>query len=247
MSDSAPIIDEQKIAKITKRGFDPRERLKKRGLRKATITVYLDEDKADEMGLGRAEDIVGAMNQFIRRERVGVLGDLDQAREELERFERQLAASEEDDEPNEKRIAQLESEIKSTQEKIKRLEDRRDEILAELEKTGLIFQLRSVPPVIEQDTRRKAKQTLGITEKNVPDEKMEEFSIAQQAHLMAVMIQSVTDIESGEVNTETTYEDAIAYIEELPKSQFARLDQKMGELQFTDAISRSIESQEDFS
>jgi hypothetical protein len=36
-------------------------------------------------------------------------------------------------------------------------------------------------------------------------------------------------------------------LNELPSGQFARLDQSMGKVQFQDAISREIESQEDFS
>jgi hypothetical protein len=252
------IAEQQKnIEKVTKRGFDLKARLEGRGLRRGSITLYLDEEKGVE--LGDAYDVRNQLGGFIRRERTGVIGDLDLAREERENL---IAANEKRNEEAiqvmrnasmaeaeiERASAELPqadtSEIDAT---IAEIEAKRDEMVAELEKTGLVIQLRAVPPVIQKDCHRKAKATLEITEKKVPADKEDEFKASELAHLLSVVIQSITDIESDTVNDDVTYEDAKALMDFLPPSQWARLDAKLYEVQFTDAISRSIESQEDFS
>jgi hypothetical protein len=132
-------------------------------------------------------------------------------------------------------------------EKIVELEPKRDELQTDLTKTAITVHLCAVPPVIEKGTRRKAKQTIGIEEKGVPKDLEEEFLLAQSAHLISFMVTSIVDLATGEANDGADYDDAIALMGYLPPSQYARLDQKMGEIQYTDAISRQIENQEDFS
>lgn len=217
----------EKIADMTKKGFDLSARLQNRGLRKATITLYLDEEMGAE--LGNAYDLKNAMGVVIGRERSGVIGDLDA-----------LVAARDTPNPDGTVGPDL-------ADSIERLEAKRDALIEELTKTGIVVSLRAVPPVIEEDCKRKARATLGLKEKSVPKDLTEEFNIAQTAHLMSVMIQRVTDNATGEVNEGASYDECVSMMEYLPKSQFARLDEKLGELQFTDAISRSIESQEDFS
>lgn len=217
----------EKIANITKKGFDLSARLQNRGLRKATITLYLDEELGAE--LGDAYDVKNAMGITTGRERTGIIGDLDA-----------LIAARDTPNPDGTAGPDLADSIAS-------LEAKRDALIEELAKTGIVVSLRAVPPVIEEDCKRKARETLGLKEKGIPKDLSEEFTLAQTAHLMSVMIQRVTDNATGEVNEGATYDDCVSMMEYLPKSQFARLDQKLGELQFTDAISRSIEGQEDFS
>lgn len=217
----------EKIADITKKGFDLSARLQNRGLRKATITLYLDEEMGAE--LGDAYDVKNAMGVTTGRERTGIIGDLDA-----------LVAARDTPSPDGTVGPDLADSIAD-------LEAKRDAMIEELTKTGIVVSLRAVPPVIEEDCKRKARETLGIKEKGVPKDLSDEFTIAQTAHLMSVMIQRVTDNSTGQVNEGATYDDCVSMMEYLPKSQFARLDQKLGEVQFTDAISRSIEGQEDFS
>jgi hypothetical protein len=238
---------QQKIEKVTKRGFDLKARLEGRGLRRGSITLYLDEEKGVE--LGDAYDVRNQLGGFIRRERSGVIGDLDIAREQRENltteYEQKLEAwktaeIEGDKEPEAPDTSELDATIAE-------IEAKHDALVAELEQTGLVLQLRAVPPVIQKDCHRKAKATLEITEKNVPADKEDEFKACELAHLLSVVVQSITDIESDTVNDDVTYDDAKALMDFLPPSQWARLDAKLYEVQFTDAISRSIESQEDFS
>lgn len=241
----------EKIVKTTKRGFDVQARVKGRGLRKATITLFLDEELGIE--LGWAYDIVDgsgsatdALGRVYGREREGVIGELEAAEEEKAEAVRmhkalaeagKAAGTETTVEPN----------TAALDERIAGLEARRDELIAELTKSAIVVKMRAIPPVMQKNCRRLAKQTLGITEKGIPEDRQEEFKEAHTAHLMTLMFQSVTDNETGEVNTETTYEDAVVLTEHLPPGQFERLDMMMGKVQYTDAISRQIEGQEDFS
>ena len=214
----------ERIASITKKGFDLKERLKNRGLRKATITLYLDEEKGVEIGWAR--DKKNELGAVVGREREGIFGEID-ALEEKRR--------------------KVDLKDKGLDSKIVELEAKRDEMLEELNKSAIVVNIRAVPPVIQRDCHRKTKVTLNLETKNIPDDMKEEFDIASTAHLMAVMIQRVTDNATGGVNEGIDYDEAIAMMEYLSPGQFHRLDSKLGEVQFTDAISESIEGQEDFS
>lgn len=259
MSDTAtaempPEVKEEldKIVTTTKRGFDPGERLRKRGLRRGTITLFLDDEKGAEIGW--AHDMTNALGQFVAREREGVVGEIDVAREErakeVAEYQRQvdnagpLGLSTKDLMDIKKAH---ESELKMYDGHIAELEAKRDELVAELTKTGLTIKMRAIPPVIEKDCRRLARRTLGINEKNIPEEHRENYNLAFNAHLMTKMFQEVIDNETGAVNTETTYQDAIDLMGWLPPGQYLRLDVMMGKVQFTDHISQEIEAQEDFS
>jgi len=246
MAETIDQAEVERIAKITKKGFDLKARLEGRGLRRASITLYLDEELGAE--LGDAHDIRNNLGIVVGRERSGLIGELDKITEA-----RAAAVSEWDktieknpDMPEADRI-KLKGVIAGFDERIAELEAKRDEMVAELTKTGITIHMRAVPPVIHKDCHRKAKQTLGIETKKVPDDLKEALVLAETAHLMSVMFQTITDNQTGDVNNDVTYEDATALMDFLPPSQWARLDAKIGEVQFTDAISRSIESQEDFS
>ncbi len=65
----------ERIVSITKKGFDLKARLEGRGLRRATITLYLDEELGAE--LGRAEEIKNNLGMVTGLDQVGILGDLD--------------------------------------------------------------------------------------------------------------------------------------------------------------------------
>lgn len=233
----------ENIEADTKKGFDLLERLKNRGLRRATLTLFLDEELGPK--LGWAYDVNHpTQNYFIRREREGVVGELDALDEKYEEAKAELEASAATKAVTTKAHDAFEKEWADKREA---LQAEVTELTAELAKTGLTISMRAVPPVIQKNTRRQAKEKLGITEKGIPEDRTDEFNLSQLAYLMTVMFQSVTDVESGDVNTATSYDDAMALIDFLPPGQFERLNETMGRVQFTDAISRSIEGQEDFS
>lgn len=251
----------ERVAKITKKGFDLKARLEGRGLRRASITLYLDEELGIELGDAYDEmvDVPGFPIPQRRRKRFGIIGDLDALYEERaeieERINKEILDNATDGKPETPKEAdgrrdihsKYEDVLKSLNEQIDKMEERKAELVAELAKTGLVVQLRAVPPVIEKDCRRKAKATLGIESKSIPDDMTDEMRKTELAHLMTVVIQSITDVATDTVNDDVTYDDAINLIDFLPPGQWSRLDEKIYEVQFTDAISRQIESQEDFS
>lgn len=224
-------IEVDRIAETTKKGFDLVARLKNRGLRKATIALYLEDEKGVELGWDR--NFTDQFGNITAPDREGVIGKL--AVLEIDRQAILTARKKQTEDPT------------GLEEEIAKLTEQRDALTAELAATSIVIKMRAVPPIIQKDTRRKAKLSLDITEKSIPEDKMDEFGVAQTAHLMMVMFQSITDTASGDVNTEVTFDDAIALMDYLPAGQFERLDMMMGQVQFTDSISRSIEGQEDFS
>lgn len=242
----------QKIAETTKRGFDLRARLKNRGLRKATITLFLEDEKGLE--LGWAYDKTDSAGLFLGRERQGVIGELDSAEELKVKITSDYQAGVEEAKLLSTPVKELkeakaafESIMEMTNGRIAELEKQREALMEELTQTGIVIKMRAIPPVIQKDCRRRAKLTLDIESKNIPDDMLVDFNDSYTAHLMSLMFQRITDNQTGEVNTETTYEDAVDLMSYLPEGQFKRLDLTMGKVQFTDAISRSIEGQEDFS
>jgi hypothetical protein len=257
MTDTATMPSEVKeelkqVVTMTKRGFDPAERLHKRGLRRATITLFLEEDKGPEIGW--VQDVNNSLGQFVRRERVGVIGDIEAVEEERDNALAEYKTALENAKVLETPAAELkqakkavDSIVEAANGRIAELTAKRDEMIAELTKTAWVLKLRAVPPVIQKDCRRLARQTLEIASKHVPEDKQDELNDAYSAHLLTKIIQSITDNESGEINTEVTYEDAVEIMGWLPPGQWRRLDHVIGKIQFTDAISQSIEGQEDFS
>lgn len=216
----------EKVRTMTKRGFDVRERLKGKGLRRGSIVLYLDAEVGEELGDVRRE--TNALGEETGRVREGVLGEIDALQEK--RAKSKVAAE---------RTA-LDAQIAA-------LTERRDALVERLAETGLTVHLHAVPPVIQKDAHRRAKSTLGIAEKGIPEDKRAEAQAMEIAHLFSDVITSIVDNESGDVNDEITHEDVAALRDLLPPAQWDRLDEAIGRVQFTDAISRNIESQEDFS
>lgn len=236
----------EEIVETTRKGFDLKARLQNRGLRKATITLYLDEEVGPQ--LGWAFDARDNLGTPLGRVRAGVVGDIDELEEQKRNsVAEQLAEFAKDQTLGTDPKSMPKVDTKTIDKKIAEAEKRRAELLEKLSNTGLTIKLRAVPPIIQKDARRRAKATLGITEKNIPDDRIADFVESETAHLMTMIFESITDNETGITNTETTYEDAIDLAGFLPAGQYTRLADKLSEVQFTDAISRSIEGQEDFS
>lgn len=231
-----------KLVTVTKKNFDLRARVRGRGLRKAGITLYLDEEKGPE--LGWAYDRVDQFGNAVGRIREGVLGELDLLNTDRDLIIDQRKAANALVGPDEQVDVDAETPL---DKQIKALEKKRDKLIEELTKSAIVVKMKAVPPIVQKGTRRKAKKILGITGKGIPEDKEEMFQLAEAAFLMIVMIESVTDNETGETNEGVDYDDAIDLIGYLPAGQWARLDAKLGEVQFVDAISRTLEAQEDFS
>lgn len=232
----------EKITKVTKKGFSLQDRLGGRGLRRGSIKLFLDEATGAELGWSR--DVFDLLGNKESLDREGVLGEIEDAKEEL--------AGEIVEDVKDENAAKVtgkqrvEFDQKPLKKRITELEKKRDALIAEIDKTSIVVQVRAIPPKIQRDARRKAKVTLKITGKDIPEELTVDFNASQSAHLMALMIQRIIDTETGEINDGATYQDAIDLMDELPPGQFSRLDNLIGQIQFTDSISESIEVQEDF-
>lgn len=239
-----------KIEHATRKGFNLRDRLQSRGLRKGSIVLYLDEELGPELGwviVNEKRDLLGNLIE-TKKIRVGVLGQIDELEDKLAEIESNLAEAKRAAEIDEAlEVPDMSDLLGAVNKQLEALAHARDDLVAELTRTGLTIHIRAVPKVIEKATLRKAREHLGITEKGVPDDKQDAVSEASQAFLMVDMIQTITDNQTGIVQEGVSYEEAIDLMGNLPAGQWARLDSKLGEIQFVDGISLAIESQEDFS
>lgn len=209
MSENEPTVAPQvpeDVIKDVKRGFSLKDRLEKRGLRKVSVTLFLDQN----VGADHRE-VVEKIAALTKAVDVGDREEADAAKE------------------------------------IKALDATRVELEEALKQDSIVVVLRAVPPVIAKDCRRRARATVGVEEKNVPEDRMEDFVQAYNAHLLSLTAQSVTESTTGSVNEGLSYEDAVTLMELLPSDQFERLSSALSEVQFRDAFSKSIEAQEDFS
>lgn len=232
--------DIERIEAMTKKGFDLKARLRGRGLRRATIVLFLDEELGAE--LGDDKPITNSLGVEVGHNRTGVIGKIAELNDELQALE----GANDAEMPASERKTHA-ANVKRIKKEIETLTEQRDALIETLSSTGLTVKLRAVPPIIQKDAHRKAKQTCGIETKGVPEDMKVEVSEAEVAHLLTSLVQSITDNESGETNEGMDYGEAVEFIDYLPPGQWFRLDALIGELQFTDAISRTIESQEDFS
>lgn len=211
------------VAKQIKRGFSLKDRLEKRGLRRVSVTLFLDENVGAEHKA--VADRVAAIDAQIAELNESIDGQPEAA------LVRVIATAERDG-----LVAEREPLVQE-----------RDKLEAKLKADSITVAMRAVPPVIAKDARRRAKVTCDITEKTIPEDKAEEFVRAYNAHMLSLVVQTITDSASGETVEGLDYEGAIDMANYLPQGQYVRLSQALNEVQFRDAFSQTIEGQEDFS
>lgn len=232
MSDTSPAIEPtlspedaaeiEQVVKEVKRGFSLKDRLEKRGLRKVTVTLFLDEN-------------VGAEHKEVA-DKAKFLG------EQIDEMSKMLLGAEE-----EFTRKALEQEIETLTAERDALIPQRDALEERLRDDALVVHLRAVPPVMVKNAHRLARQALEIAEKNVPKDRMDEYLPVINAQLLAFTVQSITETATGQTNDGLTYEDARDLMDYLPTEQSERLASALNEVQFRDQFSKSIEAQEDFS
>lgn len=212
----------EQVVKEVKRGFSLKDRLEKRGLRKVTVTLFLDEN-------------VGAEHKEIADKIIALNAQID----ELSEMHGQSVEGE--------TKAALLKEIERVTAERDEMIPERDALEDRLREEALIVHLRAVPPVIARDAHRRARAELEIEEKNIPRNRMEDFLPVMNCHLLSLTVQSITDTATNETNDGLSYQDARDLMDYLPSSQTERLANALNEVQFRDAFSESIEAQEDFS
>jgi hypothetical protein len=179
--------------------------------------ITLYLDEEAGLELGTAHDEKNNFGITVGRVQEGVLGEIDKLDTESDTYAADLA----------------------------KLEAKRNELIAKIQNSAFIVKLRAIPPIVAKGAKRRAKETLKIKGK-VPEDQLGDFSDAYLAHLLSDTIVSITDVASGGVQGKLTYEDARALQDYLPQQQFTRLDNKLAEVQFKDAVDESVQGDQDF-
>lgn len=179
-------------------------------------SIKIYTDEVTGAELGAADDIKNSWGVTTGRRQTGVLGEIDRLDKESPTYDQDLA----------------------------RLNTEAARLKAILDETALTFNLRAVPPVIAKDAKRRARASLNIKGK-VDDDRIEEFNESFTAHLLSDTITSVEDADGNE-NGKQTYEQCLELLRYLPASEFNRLDGKLSEIQFADAVSAEYIETADF-
>lgn len=216
MPETTPEVDE--IAKEAKSGFNLISRLQNIPQNTAIVTIYTDNVAGRE--LGYAKTVPDELNQY------GVV---------ITPEHRERAGV----------LGEIDSDDGSDDAKSAALDKKAAALRKKLARTSLVFNLRAVPTIIIRDATRKTKQSLGIKGKNIPEDKQEEWGAAYSAHILASVVQSFTDTESGETNP-LTFEGAKALRDFLPTAEYDRLDGAIVDLQFRNSIDESATAEADF-
>lgn len=206
-----------------KTDYDLIDRLRKRGMRTATIKLYTDEITGDLLGTAHDEPVNNILGIPVSSKRVreGVLGEIDELESVINPNDGQK-----------KRLKALHAEAKK--------------LRATLEATSIIFKLRAVPQIIVDSVRRETKQALKIKGKNIPEDREEEFIQKNNALLLSKIIESFTDTEAGITQNGISVEWAEGLKEYLPPYEYVRLNVKLNEIQFKNALSEGVTDQADF-
>lgn len=227
MGKSRTDIDD--IQESVREGFDLRQRLLGGSPLEKVVTVYTDAATGAE--LGGAEDIEGQGGLVMGRRRWGLLGRLEEVRLRAEALAKQEVVDEEE-------IAALEAESADLTAKVKPL-------LKKLEKSALVFTIRAVPDLIIRDTRRKAREALGIKNKGIQG-KEEEYSLEYTAILLSASVASYVDNATGKTHAGLTVQEARDLRDYLPAGQFPKLDKAMIDVSFEAQIGHHATDSPDF-
>lgn len=219
----------EQVVEEARTGFDLRERLLGASTLSKTVTVYTDAATGKE--LGGAEDQKGQGGVVLGRRRWGVQGRIEEIGLRAEYLLKQ-------DSPDDEEITALEAELAEKTKKSKAL-------LAKLDKSALVFTIRAVPELVIRDTRRKARQNLGIKSKGI-DGREEEYSLEYTALLLSASVEKFLDKASGETYTSLSEQQARDLRDFLPAGQFAKLDAAMIEVSFEAQIGEHGTDSADF-
>lgn len=200
-------------------GFDLLDRLVKRPKRKPeVVTVYLDEERGDE--LGDAHDVKNELGIVVDRFRSGVLGELD------------LEKSKPEDQRDTEKIAALEARAR--------------ELIEEIRHDSLTFTLQWIPPIAEEVLQKETLDAIGVKDLPVPDAKRDQYKKEWFARAIVATLVSLKDNSSGAVKDKLTVSEAQAIKNYLPDSQQDRIDAALGRVLYRDVLAREALDNADF-
>lgn len=203
-------------AEKAKADFDLIARLQGRTFRQTRVTLFTDEPTAEKLGGTDATKGALGLSESVRR--WGVLGEIDELR----------AAGDE-----------------ASLEKIPELEARAAELRELLDESAMHVTLQAIPEiawkVIQRDSRKKFqdKQT-----KKVPEDRIDEYEDHNVACLIRDMVVSIETVDG--IKKSVTEDEAKAFAEYLPASEYQKLRDAILEVQFRSAIDSSITDDADF-
>lgn len=200
-------------------GFDLFDRLTKRPMRKPeVVTIYLDEEVGAE--LGYAVPVTNEYGIATGIAKAGALGELHDAR----------AVPEAD--RDEKLIKKLEAQVRELAERAR--------------KNSLTVTLQWVPPLVEKAIEIKAMRSIGVKQKPLPKDRIDDYTEAWLARALEASVVSIVDNFDGSVKHSLTVPEARILQEQTPKEQYARLDVALNTLLNRKAISDEALDNADF-
>lgn len=127
---------------------------------------------------------------------------------------------------------------------VSKLRDEAIELERELRKSALTFHFRAVPKIVVKRARRAARKAYAVNGA-VPKEHTEDYGSVFVANMLSATITKVVDADGAE-SAGPSELDAADLEDYLPESEFTKLDAKLQEIQFKQAIGDSITSDSDF-
>lgn len=235
MSNPEPNIEE--IVAEIQDDFDIDDLLNGRSHVDSTIRLYTDEKTGQELGGSEVD-----RNQFGlgMKRRWGVLGELDEKKEIIERAEKAIKVMEDGDAK-----ALLEAEVEAENAKVVALGKRAGELLDRLNRTAIDLEIQSLHPVIIKDCRRRAKAALQIKGK-VSEDQSEEYMDQFNVEVLVACVSKYTIVGNGNTRDRITVDQAKNLYEKLPPSEVVKLDAKIDEIVFRSAIAQQVSLDSDF-
>lgn len=247
MSDEQITPEVEQIITEAQEDFDLFEEIVGRPMRTRKLTLGFDEVNGEKLViLENAKTRVGTL-VAVMKDKVGNVEALEKELASVKRKRTGDHAAE---------IADLQAKLdaaRAAQEALKEPVQRFGEIEKEVEEVRSIvkaksisIELRALPPKIRRGVVRKARKALGITDKGIPEERMDEYTDRYYVELASAQVVRWRDNRNGKEGFTLTPERIQILVDNLPEGEGNRLLQSVAELQERTAISEAAVAQADF-
>ncbi|MBG6106639.1 hypothetical protein [Frigoribacterium sp. CG_9.8] len=192
----------------------------------------LDQAERNGSGVDELKKVVAKLKRDIKKANAEDAGEI---QDQIEEGERQIS----------ERIALLEQMAPLRAKQIE-MDMAADEVRALVNKESLSIELRAIPYKIARGAARRARKTLGLTEKGIPEDRQDEFEEQQLLELAFDMVGRFRDNRNGRSGTKLSLEEIETIRDFMPISQSSKFFAAVNDLQFRNAISESAIAQADF-
>ncbi len=202
--------------------FDLDAAVRGRSIRTKKVKVFTDEVTGEELGGAEVYEVIENGMPVKKIRTWGLTGKI-----------LDLSGTPEEEKRNAKEIKGLKAEVKAAADK--------------LDESALIFELQAVPRIIKKDARRAARKALNINGKLTPDDpRWEDYTDEHAAQTLTRVVVSITQNSTGKVNKGLPIERARTLRNQLPETEFFKLDQAINELLWQAAIAEKAVEDSDF-